>query len=236
MRSSRSWKRKADMPWRRRFSYACVRALIRLIMALLTRTSVHGAANLLRSGAGIVVSNHIDAIDPGILVGALPRPIALMSKVENRRGVLGFFMPLVGAFTVRRGAADRQAMQQAADVLARGELLCLFPEGTRSRDGRLGPAHGGAALLALKSGAPIIPVALTGTSRVFGRRFPWLGFPRVTVTVGRPFRLAPTSGTHRDGRAQATSEIMHQIAALLPPELRGAYLPEIRRAGATSEA
>ena len=236
MRSLRSCGRKADMPARRRFSYACVRALIRLIMALLTRTSVRGAANLPPSGAGIVVSNHIDAIDPGILVGALPRPIALMSKVENRRGALRLFMPLVGAFTVRRGAADRQAMQQAADVLARDELLCMFPEGTRSRDGRLGPAHGGAALLALKSGAPVIPVALTGTSRVFRRRFPWLGFPRVTVTVGQPFRPSDVGGAHRDERAQATREIMQKIAYLLPPELRGAYLPEPDRAGATSEA
>jgi 1-acyl-sn-glycerol-3-phosphate acyltransferase len=86
----------------------------------------------------------------------------------------------------------------------------------------LGEGHGGAALLALRSGAPIIPVALTGTERIFSRRFPWVGLPRVTVTIGAP--IAPPAGaTQRADRDQLTEEIMVQIAALLPPERRGAY-------------
>ena len=72
-------------------------------------------------------------------------------------------------------------------MLGQGRLLCLFPEGTRSVSGALGPAQGGAALLALKSAAPIIPVAITGTPHIFLRHFPWVGLPRVTVTVGMPF-------------------------------------------------
>lgn len=211
-----------ELSWRERLGYGLVRAMIRAVMLALTRTSVRGAEHLPRHGAGIVVSNHIAAVDPGILVGALARPIVLMSKAENDRGPLKLFMPMVGAFTVRRGAADRRAMQRAEQVLRGGRLLCLFPEGTRSRDGRLIPAHGGAALLALKSGAPIVPVAITGTPRVFMRRFPWLGFPRVTVTVGEPFRLAAAAG-RRVERERATDELMHRIAALLPIEQRGAY-------------
>ncbi|MBK9943544.1 MAG: 1-acyl-sn-glycerol-3-phosphate acyltransferase [Kouleothrix sp.] len=212
------------MSRREQLSYALVRTLIRVVMALLTRTSLHGAAHLPPHGAGIVVSNHLAAIDPGILVGVLPRPIALMSKAENDHGLLGLFMALVGAFTVRRGAADRRALQTSAQLLQQGRLLCLFPEGTRSRDGRLGPAHGGAALLAIKSGVPIIPVALTGTPRVFQARFPWLGFARVTVSVGAPFQLAmPAGPLRRADRERATAELMGRIAMLLPPELRGAY-------------
>src|SRR6185295_17165978 len=107
-----------------------------------------------RAGAGIVVSNHIAAVDPGVLIAVLPRPIALMSKVENARGVLKLLMPLVGAFTVRRGAADRRALRAAEQVLEQGRLLCMFPEGTRSISSVLGSAHGGAALLALKSMVP----------------------------------------------------------------------------------
>ena len=205
-------------------SYGIVRTLIRLVMLLLTRTTVRGREHLPRSGPGIVVSNHIAISDPGILVGALPRPIALMSKIENDRGLWKLFIPMVGAFTVRRGTADRQALRTAERVLEQGRLLCLFPEGTRSDNGALGAAHGGAALLALKTGAPIIPVALTGTPRIFSRRFPWLGFPRVTVTIGEPFTIeSPAGATHRDDRALLTRAIMARIAALLPPELRGAY-------------
>ena len=120
------------MAWRERLGYGFVRLLIRITMTLLTRTSVIGAEHLPRTGPGIVVSNHIDAIDPAILVGVLPRPIALMSKAENNRGALRLFMPMVGAFTVRRGTADRRALHTSEQVLKSGRLLCLFPEGTRS--------------------------------------------------------------------------------------------------------
>jgi len=212
------------MSRRQRIAYTVVRSLLRLAVLLLTRTHVRGREHVPRAGAGIVASNHIAAVDPGVLMAVLPRPIALMSKVENARGVLKLFIPLVGAFTVRRGAADRRALGVAEQVLEQGRLLCMFPEGTRSSSGVLGAAHGGAALLALKSAAPIIPVAITGTSRIFLRHFPWLGFPRVTVTVGAPFDLhSPDSAVLRDDRERATDEIMAGIAALLPPELRGAH-------------
>jgi 1-acyl-sn-glycerol-3-phosphate acyltransferase len=212
------------MPRHQRIAYAVVRSLLRLALRLLTRTSVRGREHLPRAGAGIVVSNHIAAVDPGVLMAVLPRPIALMSKIENARGVLKLFMPLVGAFTVRRGAADRRALRVAERVLEQGQLLCMFPEGTRSISGVLGSAHGGAALLALKSAAPIIPVAITGTPRIFLRRFPWFGLPRVTVTVGVPFDVrSPGAQAQRDDRERVTGEIIAHIAALLPPELRGAH-------------
>jgi len=212
------------MPRHQRIAYAVVRSLLRLALRLLTRTSVRGREHLPRAGAGIVVSNHIAAVDPGVLVAVLPRPIALMSKIENARGVLKLFMPLVGAFTVRRGEADRRALRVAERVLEHGQLLCMFPEGTRSASGVLGSAHGGAALLALKSAAPIIPVAITGTPRIFLRHFPWFGLPRVTVTVGVPFDVRlPGASAQRDDRERVTGEIMARIAALLPPELRGAH-------------
>jgi 1-acyl-sn-glycerol-3-phosphate acyltransferase len=212
------------MSRRERIGYAIVRSLLRVAVLLLTRTVVRGREHVPRAGAGIVVSNHIAAVDPAVLVAVLPRSIAPMSKVENARGILKLFMPMVGAFTVRRGAADRRALRVAEQVLEHGRLLCMFPEGTRSASGALGAAHGGAALLALKSAAPLIPVAITGTPQIFSRRFPWLGFPRVTVTVGTPF-FARSHGSpaQRDEREQVTGEIMARIAALLPPDMRGAY-------------
>lgn len=217
-----------DLSGPERIGYAIVRAMIRVALLLLTRTTVRGREHVPAGGAGIVISNHVAAVDPGVLVGVLPRPIALMSKVENYRGVMKLFMPMVGAFTVRRGAADRRALGTAEQVLRQGRLLCLFPEGTRSRDGALGPAHGGAALLAIKTGAPIIPVAITGTPRIFSRRFPWLGFPRVTVTIGPPFVAESDGLARRDERERMTDRMMLQIAALLPPEMRGAYRHDTR--------
>ena len=211
-------------------SYQIIRWLIRLAMLLLTRTRVYGRELVLRSGGAMVVCNHIAALDPVILIGVFPRPLVLMSKIENARGVLKLFMSLVGAFTVRRGKVDREALRKAQAALGAGRLLCVFPEGTRSGAG-LTEAHGGAALLATKAGVPIIPVAITGTAKIFCRRFPWLGFPRVTVTIGEPFLLhplgadlpAPSSGVRRDDRERMTDEIMRRIAALLPPEMRGYY-------------
>jgi 1-acyl-sn-glycerol-3-phosphate acyltransferase len=207
-----------------RIAYAVVQSLLRLAVLLLTRTQVRGREQVPRAGAGIVVSNHIAAVDPGVLVAVLPRPIALMSKAENARGILKLFIPLLGSFTVRRGTADRRALRVAEQVLGQGRLLCMFPEGTRSVSGVLGSAHGGAALLAIKSAAPIIPVAITGTPRIFLRHFPWVGIPRVTVTVGAPFdACSPDRTTQRDDRERVTGEIMARIAALLPPELRGVH-------------
>jgi 1-acyl-sn-glycerol-3-phosphate acyltransferase len=212
------------MPRGQRIAYAVVRSLLRLAVLLLTRARVCGREHVPHTGAGIVVSNHIAAVDPGVLIAVLPRPIALMSKIENARGVLKLGLPLMGAFTIRRGAADRRALRVAEQVLEQGRLLCMFPEGTRSASGVLGAGHGGAALLARRSGARLIPVAITGTPRISLRHFPWLGFPRVTVTVGLPFDVRALDDTMpHDDRERATGEIMARIAALLPPDLRGAH-------------
>lgn len=206
-------------------TYTVVRCLIRLVMRLLTRTSIEGLELLPRAGPGILVSNHIDAIDPGILCGALPRLIAFMSKVENDRGMMRLFLWMTGALTVRRGAADRRAFTLAEQALAQGRLVCIFPEGTRHTDAVLGEGRGGAALLALQSGAPIIPVAITGTPNVFRHGFPWVRIPPVpvTVTIGEPFVLCASGGDRHTQRQQLTGDIMAHIAALLPPERRGRY-------------
>ncbi|MFL5806579.1 MAG: lysophospholipid acyltransferase family protein [Roseiflexaceae bacterium] len=204
-------------------TYHIIKTLIRTVMLLLSRASVRGRELVPRSGGAVVVCNHLSGVDAAVLVGVFPRPLVLMSKVENYRGVLKFFMRLVGAFTVRRGQIDREALRTAERALAAGRLLCIFPEGTRG-GGALVEAHGGAAMLAIRTGAPIIPVAITGTPQIFLRRFPWLGFPRVTVTIGEPFLLGSASGApRRDERERMTEEIMARIAALLPLEMRGRY-------------
>ncbi len=173
------------------------------------------------SGAAVVVCNHIAAIDPGLLVGVFPRPLVLMSKIENARGVLKLGMRMVGAFTVRRGTIDREALRTAEQALAAGQLLCIFPEGTRG-GGALIEAHGGAAMLAARPAPRSFRSALMGSQQVFRCRFPWLGFPSVTIAIGEPFLLQTNAAApRRDDRARLTDEIMTRIAALLPIEMRG---------------
>lgn len=213
------------MSGRQVFSYMLVRSAIRALMLVVMRTTVRGLEHLPKTGAAILVCNHIAAIDPAVLVGVLPRPITLMSKVENARGALRPFMRMVGAFTVRRGTADRRALELSRRVLEAGRLLCIFPEGTRSRTRALQPGRGGAALLALQTGAPIVPIGITGTQYVFMASFPWLGHPHVTVTIGCPFTPEPAAHPFdHEARRRLTEEIMARIAALLPPEQRGAYV------------
>jgi len=209
--------------WGLAISYYVIKTLIRVAIFVLARTHIYGIEQVPHSGAAVIVSNHLAAVDPALLVSVFPRPIVLMSKIENYRGLLRFFMRLVGAFPVRRGKVDREALHIAEHTLAEGRLLCVFPEGTRG-SGALGRGYGGAALLAIRACVPVLPVAITGTPRVFGRRFPWLGFPHVTVRVGEPFlprSLEPAPS--REQRERLTGEIMVRIAALLPPEMRGQY-------------
>jgi 1-acyl-sn-glycerol-3-phosphate acyltransferase len=130
---------------------------------------------------------------------------------------------LWGAIPLRRGQADMAALRQALKALEAGRILAVAPEGTRSGHGRLQPGHPGVVFLALRSGAPLLPVVFYG-----GERF-WDNLPRLRrtdfhIVVGHPFSLDPGGvRVTRQVRQQMVDQIMYQIAALLPPTYRGAY-------------
>ena len=127
---------------------------------------VEGLEHVPRRGAFMLCSNHISWMDPPLLGAVSPRHLAFMTKAEVFASpVVAMILRTVGAFPVRRHSADRPAMRYAMGLLQRGQAICLFPEGTRSRDGRLGRAEPGAALIAARTGAPIVPVAICGTYR-----------------------------------------------------------------------
>src|SRR5438094_510850 len=134
---------------------------------------------------------------------------------------------------------DGAARRQALGLLDGGLVVGFFPEGTRSRTGALGEAHPGVALVAVRSGAPILPVAITGTealpldAKAAGRAH--RGRPRVRVTVGAPFHLPPRPPGEKQDLAAATERIMREIAALLPPAYRGSYGDEPAGRGARAE-
>jgi len=187
--------------------YACAKAICRAALRLFYRWRVEGADRVPSKGPVILCCNHVSWLDPINLGCAVGPRVYFMAKEELFRiPVFGGLLRALGAFPVARGKADRRAIRRALELLEEGKVLGLFPEGTRSRTGRLGKAQPGAAMIALKSGTPIVPVVVTGSYRPFGK----LG-----IKVGDPIHL-PGDGRHdrESARKAAGDRIMEAIAAL----------------------
>ena len=164
------------------------RAGFRTFVRRLYRVEVIGGDRIPADGGCILASNHEAPADPFIIAVATTREIRFMAKSElfgNR--VLGAVLRALGAFPVERGSGDRVAFSEAAELLRRGEVLGIFPQGT-SKQHLERRWHRGAARLALATGAPIVPVRMTGT-----RAWPWR--TRVQIIVGRPILVAPGTPT-----------------------------------------
>ncbi len=193
-----------------------------LLLRLLTRCRVEGIEHIPPSGPLLIVANHLNLVDPPMLGALLPRRIVFMAK-EELFGVpiIGRVITWYGAFAVKRGSADRQALRTAVAVLQNGNAVGMFPEGTRSKSGRMAAAHPGAALLAILASAPILPVAITGTDRL--RSWHWfLARPTITVRIGQPFR--PERDRSGKGSLEgSTRSMMTRVALLLPEDRRGYY-------------
>lgn len=189
---------------------------------------IQGLEHVPTSGPVLVASNHLHNADPILLAVAFPRPLYFMAKRElfaNR--LLGGVLRFAGAFPVDRGKADRQAIRNAETFLAHGEAVAMFPEGTRSVARKLGPGQPGAGLILIRSKAPLLPVAITGTERLPGNGAKQAedsqGGLRKTVTI-RFGSIVPNSTftTSGPGASQAAAdEIMREIARLLPASYLG---------------
>ena len=203
----------------------------RTFLQCFTRVHVAGLENVPTDGPLIIASNHISNADPPFLAvwltPALGRPIHWMAKAEALDWpVAGWFMRQNGAFGIRRGAADTEAFRLAKSVLDDGRVLGAFPEGTRSGTGALQQAKDGVTLLALRTGAPILPVGVADTDRFWPRaRKLWRVGGRISLKVGEPFVLE--RGIGADGRKESlddvTTRLMLRIASLLPERHRGVY-------------
>ncbi len=198
-----------------------------LLARIFFHASVEGVEHVPRTGPFILVANHCSNLDPPIVGWAtghkVGRVIHFMAKMEMRRWPLaGWLAQNSGVIFVRRGEADRAAQTAALDALGAGRPIALFPEGTRSRDGRLRQGRGGAAFLAMRSGAPLLPVAISGTHRIFPGRSRFPHASRVAVRIGEPFALphVPDGRLDREALADGTERIMAAIEGLLPEEQR----------------
>jgi 1-acyl-sn-glycerol-3-phosphate acyltransferase len=191
---------------------------------------VEGDEHVPATGPFILASNHTSLADPPILGATVGhrnrRLIHFMSKREIRDWpVIGWLADNSGVFFVRRGEGDRAAQRLALELLAEGRPIGVFPEGTRSRDGRLGTAKAGVAVLALRSGVPVLPVAIVGTHRLFPGRSRFPHRSPITVRIGKPFVLGhqPEGRLDREALNSGTERVMREIAALLPPSQRGSW-------------
>ena len=206
------------------YLYAILRAIVRLLFRLLTRTEIRGTKNMPAHGPFIVLTNHLSAIDPPLILAVIPAPITVFAAHTHRHEFfVGELMNAMGAIWVRRGEVDREALNAAIEVLKEGGVIGLAPEGTRSRTGALIEGKIGAAYLATRADVPLVPVALTGTEIGLPAVFR-LTRPRITVTIGPPFRLPnPNPQAGRQELEVHTDLIMRTLAEMLPDKYRGVY-------------
>ena len=148
--------------------YAILKILFQLLFRIVFRARVIGAENLPQQGAVILAANHMSNWDPPFLACFMRRHVAYMAKEELfEHPVFGAAIRACHAFPVKRGAADRAAIKTAVEVLKLGHCLGLFPEGTRSRTGKMRKAEAGVGLIAALTGAPVVPAAILGTDKIF---------------------------------------------------------------------
>ncbi|WP_423919954.1 lysophospholipid acyltransferase family protein [Frigoribacterium sp. 2-23] len=208
------------------------RAILAPLVRLLWRPKIVGRRNVPRHGAVILASNHLSFIDSVVITLMAPRQVAFLAKNAyfTGTGLKGrlsrLFFSGIGAIGVERGAgsAAQHALDLGLERLEAGEAFAIYPEGTRSLDGRLYRGRTGVGWLALTSGAPVVPVALTGTQDIqpVGSRLPRLR--RFTVEFGEPIDLS-VHGDAASGRARrhATDAVMTAIQALSGQEPAGVY-------------
>jgi 1-acyl-sn-glycerol-3-phosphate acyltransferase len=211
--------------------YVLARFVIRPVFFLLFRPHVTGRGNVPLHGPVILASNHLSFIDSIAIPTVAPRRVAYLAKAEyfTGSGVGGWLsralFTALGALPVERQThrAAQAALDTALAVLQRGDAFGIYPEGTRSRDGRLARGKTGVAWLALTADCPVVPVAVAGTERVMPVGARWPRPARISVAFGEPLTFAEQKGMAGNGRARrvVTDRIMEAIVDLSQQERAG---------------
>jgi 1-acyl-sn-glycerol-3-phosphate acyltransferase len=210
---------------RETLAHRLLAGVARSAIRLLCRVDDDQLAILPETGPLVFVVNHINFLEvPLLYTHLLPRPVTGFAKVEAwSNPFLRYVFTLGGAIPVNRGEGDVGAMRRALAALEEDCLVAVAPEGTRSGHGRLQRARSGAVLLALRTGAPVWPVAHYGGEDIW-RNLARLRRTFFHVVVGQPFHLeANGAEVTRRVRQEMVDEVMYQVAALLPPPYRGVY-------------
>jgi len=209
--------------------YTAARAVLDPLFAFLWRIEVEGTDNLPGDGGAILAPNHLSVLDHFVLASSLPRRITFVGKSEYMDDwKTKYIFPALGMIPIDRGggSAANRALDAAARVLESGELFGIYPEGTRSRDGKLHKGHTGVARLAMRTGCPIIPVGLQGTLEVQRPDAPLpKPFKVMRVRLGRPLSMAryPDESRNRLVLREITDELMYEIRELSGQEYDDSY-------------
>jgi 1-acyl-sn-glycerol-3-phosphate acyltransferase len=199
--------------------YHAVRWFAIFAFHITSRVRLRGLNNVPKSGAFIIAANHLSWTDIPLIPMHLQRKVVYMAKEEYFHSKLTWLVRFLGSFPVKRGEGDRQALRVAEDQLKKGNILSIFPEGTRSRTKSMAKAHAGMGMIALRSGVPVVPVAIWGSE--FALKKP--GTP-ITISYGQPMVLTPKGKKMtREDIDEATEMVMRKIAEMLPPEYQGVY-------------
>jgi 1-acyl-sn-glycerol-3-phosphate acyltransferase len=206
-------------------AYQAGTALARLCFTAFANWTVEGKEAVPPKGPLIVVSNHLSNADPPFLCTSIPRELHFLGKRELFDiPPVAAFMRAVGVHPMNREGVDVDALRWNLNLLKNDGVVVLFPEGTRSRTRGMIRGMSGVAYLAIKSQAPVLPVAITGTEKIGSyARLP-MPLCTVKIRIGQPFSLPVIEGkAPRPVLDDLTTMIMSRVAALLPPEYRGYY-------------
>jgi 1-acyl-sn-glycerol-3-phosphate acyltransferase len=212
--------------------YRILHAGLRPAVSAIYRPSTGGIEHVPETGPAILASNHLSFLDHFFLPAVLDRPIFFLGKSDYFRGWQRLFFENVGVMPVHRegGDAGEASLRKGQEILESGRLLGIYPEGTRSPDGRLYRGKTGPARLAFRTGAPLIPVAMVGTFEVLPPRAVVPKIRPVAVRVGAPLDLSRYAGAENDRSAlrAATDELMYELMLLSGQEYVDEYAAKVK--------
>ena len=191
--------------------YKIFKVICRFWFGAVLKTKIIGAENIPKEGAFILAANHVSNWDPPFLGTFIDREICYMGKEELfKNPIMAAICKGLHVFPVKRGAADKTAIKTAIKILKAGKCFGIFPEGTRSKTGKLGKAEPGISLIAAMTESIVVPAAIVNTEKIFSKeKF----LPQLAVIYGKPIKF---SGSTKDKEALTNfaQEIMHEIAKL----------------------
>lgn len=205
-----------------RVFYEAIRWFAIAIFAIVARVHLRKRYNVPKHGPFIIASNHLSWTDIPLVPMYLPGKVIYMAKEEVFTGKVGWLTRFLGAFPVKRGEGDRQSLRAALEQLKKGNVLVIFPEGTRSKTRTMAKGHAGLGMIALRANVPVIPVAIWGSENAL-KKFG----ADITISYGEPMMLKPKGAKiTREDIDNASEEVMKRIASMLPAKYRGVYAVE----------
>ncbi len=197
--------------------YNFFKYFFRLVFPLYFRWKVYGREKVPKTGGVIIAANHASFLDPPLVGTALSRPAYFLAREDLfRPRWFGWLLRKINTVPLSRERASTAAFRSALEILNAGKQLVIFPEGTRSKTGRLGPSRPGMGLIWAKSGAPVVPAYISGSRRAFPPGSRWIRPRRITLTFGEPLRFeeVPSPSGGKIDYRELSRVVMARVALL----------------------